>query len=684
MTKAISLLAFGLWMTVSIGRGQQPLLIETPNLPNGFQGGRYSGQLNAKGGTTYEWAVGKDQLPAGLVLDRLTGRLTGRLARRPKRPGTYTFTITVTSPNRVAASKQFSIKIGNPLVLSTKSLGDGKTHAGFAETLQASGGSGAGYQWSIQEGLPPGIQLSRETGALSGTPTQAGVFRFSVELWDKLATGAASIKRPLTITIVDPLAITAPDLAVGLVSVSYKPAQITATGGYPPYSFLQPKPADLPGGLKFEHSTIAGTPTEHGSKIFTIEVQDRKGQGSSRQATINIYYPLVLSTKPLKDGQTHAEFAETIKASGGSGTGYHWHIEQGLPLGIQLNPETGALSGTPTQAGVFQFNVELKDKLATGAPSITQQLTITIINPLAVVVPTLAGGVVSVPYKPVQITATGGYPPYTFPQPRPADLPRGLKFEHSTIAGTPMEPDSKKFKIEVTDLKNQSNSQDATISIVRGEPFNELPGALSKSLTDVEEASDWRALQRGIDELTRQLLKEPLPSVPLCYDARESDSNAIQPSERLTRVRDEIQKLRTTKDAGMAASIDQCVGALNARIGLIDSSKQKACAGAWVGECRADNDLKMTATLESLQQGAGQWQWSVNEPDSVAESVAATGKMSDGQWTFTMGSRAEAIGRFEYDAQDDVRKFLGTLTIKAVRPLTFKCSLNGVNWKEAK
>jgi hypothetical protein len=60
----------------------------------------------------------------------------------------------------------------------------------YQQTLAARGGVPF-YDWRVTSGsLPPGLVLNRFTGAVTGTPTAAGSYTFTVELrdYDRLST----------------------------------------------------------------------------------------------------------------------------------------------------------------------------------------------------------------------------------------------------------------------------------------------------------------------------------------------------------------------------------------------------------------------------------------------------------------------------------------------------------------
>ena len=146
---------------------------------------------------------------------------------------------------------------------------------GLAYSSQLAGVSSS-TSLSSSGSVPPGLTLDLVNGTLSGTPTTAGAYSFTV-------VGSAT-DDIFNITIASPVAIATTTLPSGAEYAAYS-ATVKATGGVTPYTgSLTGK---LPTGLAFNAKTlrIAGTPAigTLGSYPVTVNVTDALGAPQAKR-----------------------------------------------------------------------------------------------------------------------------------------------------------------------------------------------------------------------------------------------------------------------------------------------------------------------------------------------------------------------------------------------------------------
>ncbi len=155
----------------------------------------YSAQPTVSGGVgPYTWSVSAGTLPAGLNINASTGLISGT----PTAAGTTSITVRAVDANSVPATATASIVITPAPALTFPAPPAGEVSVAYSDQLTFTGGVGP-FTWSISTGaLPAGLTLNASTGLLSGTPTTAGSFPFTVRIVD--ANGVADTK-PATVVI---------------------------------------------------------------------------------------------------------------------------------------------------------------------------------------------------------------------------------------------------------------------------------------------------------------------------------------------------------------------------------------------------------------------------------------------------------------------------------------------------
>ena len=162
------------------------ITITTASFPSGNIGDSYSESLTATttGGTwPVTWALTSGTLPAGLTLNS-----DGTISGSPTAKGTYKFTVkaSIGSSGIISATKEYTITIADnqpsySLTVKNESLSSGTVNKSYAETLKAElTGAELPASWSYTGTLPPGLTLNT-SGTITGTPTQAGEYTFTVK-----------------------------------------------------------------------------------------------------------------------------------------------------------------------------------------------------------------------------------------------------------------------------------------------------------------------------------------------------------------------------------------------------------------------------------------------------------------------------------------------------------------------
>jgi hypothetical protein len=261
------------------------------------------------------------------------------------------------SAGDVAYSQPLTIAVAGPLSITTTSLPSGVVNTAYSTTLAATGGNGSNT-WSVSPGgLPPGLTLNASSGAITGTPTQSGVWTFTVQVSDTAGHTASS--RALTINVVAGLTITTTSLPNGTVGVAYS-QQLAAIGGATPYSWSV-QTGSLPPNLALVASTgvLSGTPTSAGAFSFVARVTDHAGTGaSSSTLSFTIAAPPLsvscsASPNPVSVG---AQTTYTAVPTGGTPSySYVW-------TGCTVSPTTPTLcTFTPSSTGTYSATVQVTD-----------------------------------------------------------------------------------------------------------------------------------------------------------------------------------------------------------------------------------------------------------------------------------------------------------------------------------
>jgi hypothetical protein len=354
---------------VTVAIAGPALAIATPSLPATQPGSVYAQTLTASGGVPpYIWSIAAGALPDGLALSA-----AGLLSGATTAAGTSTFTLAVTDSVGQKVTREYSIVVGGALAIATATLADAVQGIAYSATMAASGGAPPYAFFLSVGGLPAGLSLSRD-GTLSGTPTAAGTFNFSVAVSDTQRVATQSLQ----LVVHQPLRFETTALPQAQAGSPYT-AQVTAADGLPPYQFSLAAGA-LPTGLTLDDSgTLAGTPTAGPDAQFKLRATDQAGSALTADFTLHIVPGPSITTQSLPNGTLGSDYRAALAATGADPLA--WSVTAGaLPGGLSLNSTTGEITGRPTAPGSFPFTISVADG-STPPVSTTRAFTIAIQAP---------------------------------------------------------------------------------------------------------------------------------------------------------------------------------------------------------------------------------------------------------------------------------------------------------------
>ncbi|MBP9890301.1 MAG: putative Ig domain-containing protein [Planctomycetes bacterium] len=437
-------------------------------LPNGETGMPYSQDIFAYGGTQagFQWTLTAGSLPPGLIFTP-TGTPYTTVSGTPATVGNYVFELTVTDSASNTTFLQFSITVNPPpgvLGILTQVVPDGAIGAAYSQQITATGGFGS-YTWSIVAGaLPAGLSISSGTpaGTISGTPTTAGIFNFTVQVTDALSATAQQAFSVEVSSYALRIQLRLP--AEAQAGQSYSDT-FAAEGGAAPYSWSLASGA-LPAGIGLSSgtpsATLSGTPAAAGVYYARLRVRDSLGWFD--------YLPLRFIVRPaaagaltiinttLPDIDTGSEIHEPLIAAGGTPP-YTWSVVGVLPGSLQLLPsgDYAALRGN-TSGGTAVLTIQVSDS----ASNVFQRvLNLNVLGIFQSMTDAFGPATVGTPAN-FSIATYGGTGAFTWNIIEGA-LPAGMTLTpgtpDATVSGTPTQAGGYFFRVRVVDASGWSFEQ---------------------------------------------------------------------------------------------------------------------------------------------------------------------------------------------------------------------------------
>jgi hypothetical protein len=371
-----------------------------------------------------------------------------------------------------------------------------------------------GVTWSLSG---PGALSATTAGATMYTAPATGAGMATVTATSVADTTKSGV---VNIAVTKAPAITTQSLPAGVEGTAYSQT-VAASGGAGTVTYSLSSGA-LPAGLSLNATTgaITGTPTgPNGTANFTLKVTDAStvsAESATQALSVAINRPPApaITTTVLPADVEGTGYSQSVAVTGGLAPLTYSVSVGSLPVGLTLNSNTGAISGTPAGPnGTASFTIKVADS-SNPVQSATQALSIAVNLPPAPAISTLSLPGVAEFASYNQTIAATGFAPLAYSV-SVGTLPAGLSLNSSTgaITGTPTGPNGPaSFTIKVTDKSNPVQSATQALSIAVNLP--PAPAITTSSLPGVVEFASYNQTiaATGFAPLTYSISVGSLPA----------------------------------------------------------------------------------------------------------------------------------------------------------------------------
>jgi uncharacterized protein YhjY with autotransporter beta-barrel domain len=381
-------------VNVSIAAPISSITVSPTSLPAPVEGQVYSPvTIVASGGTSpYTYAMTSGSLPPGMTFDPSTHTFSGT----PTNSNNFSVDIQITDATSATVTKSYALDVPTTAFVFSP-LPAPSVGVPYSQTIPVTGGLSPYKNFSVSSGsLPAGLTLS-SSGVLSGTPTTASTYTFTVQMDDSSSPTTYSGAHSYTLTVNTATVPGAPTIGTATAGNAQATVSFTApasNGGATITGYTATSsPSGFTGTCASSPCTVSGL-TNGTAYTFTVTATNSVGTGSASAAS-NSVTPSTVPGAPTGVSATAGDALATVAFSApasNGGTAITGYTVVSSPAGgVDSNAGstslshaiTGLTNGTAYTFTVTATNADGTGPASTASNSVTPKAaqTITFNNP---------------------------------------------------------------------------------------------------------------------------------------------------------------------------------------------------------------------------------------------------------------------------------------------------------------
>jgi hypothetical protein len=281
-------------------------------------------------------------------------------------PAGLTGTFTISGGTKLLFTVVSTVPAGAAPVITSASAASGTQGNTFNYSIVA---TGSPTSYALLSGtLPTGLSLNPNTGIISGTPTQTGVFSLTIGATNAGGTGLASLT--ITITLPTPVSITSQPVSGAVLAGTPFTFSVTAAGTAP-LTYQWFKGGTAIAGATSSTLAIASTAgTDAGS--YTVVASNLSSSATSIPAvlTVTVVAPAITTQPQSQTVTVGSSFSFTVAATGVPTPAYQWFFG-GVAISGATSATYSVASAAASNAGSYTVVATNSAGNATGSATLT-------------------------------------------------------------------------------------------------------------------------------------------------------------------------------------------------------------------------------------------------------------------------------------------------------------------------